>query len=68
MNQQLPTWALDQNDFLKSRRADHDADPLNQIGHRKIPQMVSFSTLAQSQAMQTDIALLGRAGTLLVAL
>jgi len=56
--QRLPTKALDQADFLKLLVAQITTqDPLNPKSDiEMIPQMVSFSTLAQSQSMQSDIA------------
>ena len=56
--QRLPTKALDQNDFLQLLVAQITTqDPLNPKSDiEMIPQMVSFSQLAQSQSMQADIA------------
>jgi flagellar basal-body rod modification protein FlgD len=60
VNQRIPVKALDQTDFLKLLVAQITTqDPLNPKSDiEMIPQMVSFSTLAQSQSMQSDIALL----------
>jgi flagellar basal-body rod modification protein FlgD len=60
LNGRMPTKALDQQDFLKLLVAQITTqDPLNPKSDiEMIPQMVSFSTLAQSQSMQSDIALL----------
>ncbi len=54
----LPVQTLDQADFLKLLVAQMTSqDPLNpKTDIEMIPQMVSFSTLAQSQSMQADIA------------
>lgn len=54
----LPVKALDQQDFLKLLVAQMTSqDPLNpKTDLEMIPQLVSFSTLAQSQSMQSDIA------------
>lgn len=54
----LPVKALDQKDFLQLLVAQMTSqDPLNPKSDiEMIPQMVSFSTLAQSQSMQQDIA------------
>ncbi len=54
----LPTKSLDQQDFLKLLVAQMTSqDPLNpKTDLEMIPQLVSFSTLAQSQSMQADIA------------
>lgn len=58
VNQRLPTQTLDQEDFLKLLVAQMvSQDPLNPKSDiEMIPQMVSFSQLAQSSSMQTDIA------------
>jgi flagellar basal-body rod modification protein FlgD len=54
----LPVQTLDQEDFLKLLVAQMTSqDPLNpKTDIEMIPQLVSFSTLAQSQSMQADIA------------
>jgi flagellar basal-body rod modification protein FlgD len=54
----LPARTLDQKDFLKLLVAQMTSqDPLNPKSDiEMIPQMVSFTTLAQSQSMQADIA------------
>ncbi|HXI50384.1 MAG TPA: flagellar hook capping FlgD N-terminal domain-containing protein [Candidatus Saccharimonadales bacterium] len=54
----LPTQTLDQNDFLKLLVAQMTSqDPLNPKSDiEMIPQMVQFTTLEQSKAMQADIA------------
>jgi flagellar basal-body rod modification protein FlgD len=54
----LPVKSLDQEDFLKLLVAQMTSqDPLNpKTDIEMIPQLVSFSTLAQSQSMQADIA------------
>jgi flagellar basal-body rod modification protein FlgD len=54
----LPVQTLDQKDFLKLLVAQMTSqDPLNpKTDIEMIPQLVSFSTLAQSQSMQADIA------------
>jgi flagellar basal-body rod modification protein FlgD len=54
----LPQQTLDQEDFLQLLVAQMTSqDPLNPKSDiEMIPQMVQFSTLAQSQAMQADIA------------
>lgn len=54
----LPVQTLDQRDFLKLLVAQMTSqDPLNpKTDIEMIPQLVSFSTLAQSQSMQADIA------------
>jgi flagellar basal-body rod modification protein FlgD len=54
----LPVQALNQEDFLKLLVAQMTSqDPLNpKTDIEMIPQLVSFSTLAQSQSMQQDIA------------
>ena len=54
----LPVQTLNQEDFLKLLVAQMTSqDPLNpQTDMEMIPQLVSFSTLAQSQSMQQDIA------------
>jgi flagellar basal-body rod modification protein FlgD len=54
----LPVQSLDQEDFLKLLVAQMTSqDPLNPKSEiEMIPQLVSFSTLAQSQSMQQDIA------------
>jgi len=54
----LPVQTLDQEDFLKLLVAQMTSqDPLNpKTDLEMIPQMVSFTTLAQSQSMQADIA------------
>jgi len=54
----LPAKSLDQQDFLKLLVAQMTSqDPLNPKNDiEMIPQLVSFSTLAQSQSMQADIA------------
>jgi flagellar basal-body rod modification protein FlgD len=56
----LPTKVLTQDDFLKLLVAQMtQQDPLNPKSDLEmIPQMVSFSELEQSKAMQNDIALL----------
>lgn len=53
----IPQQTLDQEDFLKLLVAQMtQQDPLNPKSDiEMIPQMVSFSTLAQSQSMQQDI-------------
>ena len=53
----IPTQTLDQKDFLKLLVAQMtQQDPINPKSDiEMIPQMVSFSTLAQSQTMQKDI-------------
>jgi flagellar basal-body rod modification protein FlgD len=54
----LPAQTLDQEAFLKLLVAQMTSqDPLNpKTDIEMIPQLVSFSTLAQSQSMQEDIA------------
>ena len=54
----IPQQTLDQKAFLKLLVAQMtQQDPLNPKSDiEMIPQMVSFSTLAQSQSMQKDIA------------
>jgi flagellar basal-body rod modification protein FlgD len=54
----LPQQTLDQEDFLQLLVAQMTSqDPLNPKSDiEMIPQMVQFSTLAQSQVMQADIA------------
>jgi len=54
----LPVQTLDQDDFLKLLIAQMTSqDPLNpKTDIEMIPQMVQFSTLEQSKAMQADIA------------
>ena len=54
----LPVQTLNQDDFLKLLVAQMTSqDPLNpKTDMEMIPQMVQFSTLEQSKAMQTDIA------------
>jgi len=56
----LPVQTLDQEAFLKLLVAQMTSqDPLNpKTDIEMIPQLVSFSTLAQSQSMQQDIATL----------
>ena len=56
----IPQQTLDQKAFLKLLVAQMtQQDPLNPKSDiEMIPQMVSFSTLAQSQSMQKDIAAL----------
>ena len=53
----IPQQAIDQQGFLKLLVAQMSSqDPLNPKSDiEMIPQMVSFSTLAQSQSMQKDI-------------
>lgn len=54
----LPVQTLDENDFLKLLVAQMTSqDPLNpKTDIEMIPQMVQFTTLEQSKAMQSDIA------------
>ena len=56
----IPQQTIDQQGFLKLLVAQMSSqDPLNPKSDiEMIPQMVSFSTLAQSQSMQKDIAAL----------
>src|SRR5215475_1832276 len=54
----VPVQSLNQDDFLKLLIAQMTSqDPLNpKTDMEMIPQMVQFSTLEQSKAMQADIA------------